>query len=69
MSDDAATELAACAIVPPGRQKLTARVTAKTSGELFIYVNDAVVSWPGKTGYFYQNNRGTAIVSVARIDE
>jgi uncharacterized protein (DUF2235 family) len=69
ISDDAATELAACAIVPPGRRKLTARVTAKTSGELFIYVNDAVVSWPGKTDYFYQNNRGTAIVSVARIDE
>ncbi len=41
--------------------------TADVSGELFIYVNDAVLLWPGATDLFYRNNSGTATVTVTRI--
>jgi hypothetical protein len=67
ISDKAAAELIACASVPSTRLKLVADITAKTNGELFVYVNDAVLAWPAD--YFYRNNRGTASVSVVRTDE
>jgi hypothetical protein len=67
ISDEAAAQLIACAPVPSNRLKLVAEITAKRTGELFVYVNDAVLAWPGD--YFYRNNRGTASVSVARADE
>ncbi len=45
---------------------LIADITPGHSGELFIYVNDAVIAWPGLTRLFYNNNTGTADVSVTR---
>jgi hypothetical protein len=66
ISDGAAKDLIECWKVPPDRQKLVAHITAKTSGELFVYVNDVVLAWPGMKDYFYKNNRGTATVEVAR---
>jgi hypothetical protein len=46
---------------------LISDITADVSGELFIYVNDAVLLWPGATDLFYRNNSGTATVTVTRI--
>jgi hypothetical protein len=46
---------------------LISDVAANASGELFIYVNDAVLALPGLGDLFYRNNRGTAKVSVTRI--
>jgi hypothetical protein len=68
ISDAEADELMRCAPVPEDRKKLVALITTKTSGELFIYVNDAVLAWPGMTDLFYRNNRGTALVTVERAD-
>jgi hypothetical protein len=49
---------------PPHRTRFIAEFTADNSGDLFLYVNDAVnVFWlGGGYGLFYQNNRGTASV-------
>jgi hypothetical protein len=41
-----------------------ARFTAERAGELFLYVNDAVIGFPWTTSYFYKNNSGTARISV-----
>jgi uncharacterized protein (DUF2235 family) len=46
---------------------LISDITADATGELFLYVNDAVLTWPGRTGMFYRNNGGTAKVTVKRI--
>ena len=40
-------------------------ITARTSGELFVYVNDAVGP-PFRRDAFYANNRGTAQILVQR---
>jgi hypothetical protein len=42
-------------------------MTVDATGELFIYVNDAVLALPGLTNLFYQNNSGTAKITVKRI--
>jgi hypothetical protein len=49
---------------PSHRARFIAEFTADNSGDLFLYVNDAVnVFWlGGGYGLFYQNNRGTASV-------
>lgn len=46
---------------------LQARPRMRAGGELFLYVNDAVLALPGLTGWFYANNRGTARVTVTRL--
>ena len=46
---------------------LISDLTADATGELFIYVNDAVLTFPGLTDVFYRNNSGTAKVTVKRI--
>jgi uncharacterized protein (DUF2235 family) len=50
-----------------GRRELVADIRARRSGELFLYVNDAVVGIPRFVGHFYANNRGEATVTVARL--
>jgi len=40
--------------------------TVHRDGELFLYVNDAVIGLPWFTGAFYQNNYGTAHIIVTR---
>jgi len=37
------------------------------SGELFLYVNDAVLAAPGLQDVFYRNNLGEAIVTIKRM--
>ena len=39
---------------------------ATRDGELFLFVNDAVIGMPGLTGAFYANNVGTADVTITR---
>lgn len=46
---------------------LIADITADATGELFLFVNDAVLILPGREDIFYRNNSGTAKVTVTRI--
>ena len=46
---------------------LISDITANATGELFLYVNDAVLTLPGLTDVFYKNNSGKAKVTVTRI--
>jgi uncharacterized protein (DUF2235 family) len=46
---------------------LISDIRAGSTGELFVYVNDAVLMWPGLVNVFYRNNSGTAAVEVSRI--
>jgi uncharacterized protein (DUF2235 family) len=39
---------------------------ASRDGELFLFVNDAVVGMPGLEGVFYSNNVGSADVTISR---
>jgi uncharacterized protein (DUF2235 family) len=64
---DVAQELVACAPTPDDRKVVTTEIKARTTGELFLYVNDAVLMWPGSTDLFYDNNTGTAMLTVERI--
>lgn len=48
-------------------RKLVAEFTPRKSGELFVYVNDAVLLWPGMVKYFYGNNSGSAQVTIAPV--
>jgi hypothetical protein len=69
ISEDAARGLIACAPTPDGRRTVVTDIKARTTEELFVYVNDAVVMWPGSTGLFYGNNRGTGVVTVKRLTD
>jgi len=42
------------------------RIRATRDGELFLFVNDAVIGIPGLFGIFYSNNKGTAKVTITR---
>jgi uncharacterized protein (DUF2235 family) len=42
-------------------------IKPKREGELFVYVNDAVIGIPGMYDLFYQNNHGSGKLSVKRI--
>jgi hypothetical protein len=48
---------------------MVADFTAAASGELFLYVNDAIQFFPffGPFDLYYQNNSGSAEVTVRRI--
>lgn len=50
---------------PDDRTALRAQFTARTSGLMYLFVNDAVIPWPKSP--FYKNNRGTANVTVYRL--
>jgi len=42
-------------------------VKPKSSGELYLYVNDITFPLPGLTEWFYDNNTGTAKLTVDRV--
>jgi len=46
----------------------TAEFVAARTGEVFLYVNDAIVSWHGLTQAFYDNNEGMALVQIEPVD-
>jgi hypothetical protein len=48
-------------------RKLVAEFTPRKSGEIFVYVNDAVLLWPGMLTFFYGNNSGSAQVTISPV--
>jgi len=62
-----AWEINECAPQPVSRRVLSSEITARTSGELFVYVNDAILALPGVSDLFYANNSGRATVRVDRV--
>ena len=50
----------------PKTNTLDVQITPKRSGELFLYVNEAVWGWPGPRDHFYEGNSGSATVTVHR---
>jgi hypothetical protein len=60
--------LGADSTAAPGDERvLISEIVPRTDGELFIYVNDAVVMIPGWIDYFYKhNNHGGASIKVER---
>ncbi|MBQ5949091.1 DUF2235 domain-containing protein [Massilia sp. ST3] len=64
--DEARTRQAADP-TPPERRTLIADITARSTGELFLFVNDAVYWPPNLHAYFYSNNLGSAVVTVERL--
>lgn len=54
-----------CPPPQPGDDLVTSTVTAGTTGELYLYVNDALGA-PHVSRPFYDNNRGWACVTVQR---
>jgi hypothetical protein len=64
IGDEQASAMEACSPTPDARKVLSADITASSSGELFLYVNDAVLMWPHWRDAFYANNRGTGTVTV-----
>jgi uncharacterized protein (DUF2235 family) len=51
----------------PRDREITARIRARRSGELFLYVNDAVIGIPGLQARAYDNNQGAATLKVERV--
>jgi hypothetical protein len=49
--------------------KLVAEITARRTGELFLFLNDAALPVPEKWQSFYKNNIGTATVTLELLDE
>lgn len=52
---------------PTDRNMLVAQITARRTGELFLYVNDAVLAPPFDPHQFYRNNHGSAVVRIDRL--
>ncbi|MGJ4883636.1 DUF2235 domain-containing protein [Bradyrhizobium sp. HKCCYLRH3097] len=52
----------------PGSSRWTARFTARSDGEVFVYVNDTSIMLPWLLLYrFYFNNKGNAVVSLKKL--
>jgi hypothetical protein len=64
-SDFKQTQLECDNSLPSPSRVLISDITADATGELFLYVNDAVLI--GRPNMFYRNNSGTAKVTVSRI--
>jgi hypothetical protein len=52
---------------PTDRDTLRARIVAEADGELFLFVNDAVISIPGRADTFMKENPVTDSVKVRRL--
>jgi hypothetical protein len=53
--------------VPEPTRKLVAEFTPGRSGELYIFVNDAMWAWQSGWTYFYANNSGSAQVKIEPV--
>jgi hypothetical protein len=47
---------------------LTAEITARRSGDLYLFVNDAVLPGAASWQYFYGNNHGNITYDVMEVD-
>jgi uncharacterized protein (DUF2235 family) len=50
----------------PDDYKIQANIKPTREGELFVFVNDAVIGIPGLYNFFYRDNRGSAQLTVTR---
>jgi hypothetical protein len=50
----------------PNSYMLYEIIEPEKSGELFLYVNDAIIAVPGLYNLFYKNNAGTTSVAITR---
>jgi hypothetical protein len=50
----------------PDDPRLEAPIRPKRSGEVFVFVNDAVIGIPGLYDWFYRNNKGAATLTITR---
>ena len=50
----------------PEDSKIEANIKPTRDGELFIFVNDAVIGIPGLYDFFYRNNSGSGTITVTR---
>lgn len=62
-----AEALMKCNPTPPDREVLRGVITARSTGELFVYVNDAVWGIPKVADTFVANNSGTTTLTVRRL--
>ena len=53
--------------IQDGKDFLGTTIRAQRNGELFLYVNDALLPVPGIGGLFYLNNSGAAVVVITRL--
>jgi uncharacterized protein (DUF2235 family) len=67
LADADARKAAVAYPTPADRRVMESEVTARSTGELFLYVNDAMFALGPGTKCIYSNNRGTAKVSVERV--
>jgi uncharacterized protein (DUF2235 family) len=67
IDDNLATGINECAPTPPDRLVLHSEIKARSTGELFIYVNDAILALPVIGDMFVANNSGRASVRVDRL--
>jgi hypothetical protein len=51
-----------------GENRTGASVRPDKDGELFLYVNDAVLAIPGLVDLFYRNNSGEGRLTIRRVD-
>ena len=50
----------------PDDYNLEATIKPKRNGEVFVFVNDAVIGIPGLYDLFYRGNKGTATLTITR---
>ncbi len=57
-------------VTGPGNetQTLVAVIKARSSGELFLFVNDVVLPFPKAWQFYYKNNHGSATLNVELLD-
>jgi hypothetical protein len=67
IGDDLAHAINQCAPTPADRLVLHSEIKAKSDGEMFLYVNDAIAVIPGFTHMFFDNNSGSATIRVDRL--
>ncbi|TVR67473.1 MAG: DUF2235 domain-containing protein [Candidatus Competibacteraceae bacterium] len=51
----------------PSSGQFTAAITARRHGEVFLFVNDAILPLPQRWQFFYNNNEGEAIVVIKPV--
>lgn len=47
---------------------LHVEITARTRGEIFVFVNDVLNPWPLPRNFYYDNNEGSATVTVEPLE-
>jgi hypothetical protein len=52
---------------PSGKYVIDTSFSASSEGELFLYVNDAVIGLPSLYEYFYRNNKGKTKIKISRL--